>query len=325
VEPQSGALFHRWQHVRSFNRDRLAAMLKPFGLNEVVVHEIDFKKEIFAAINKATADAGNIFDLMRPVYFNSRPNLAGVFSKGESSFSVDKVPCNVSMTTVVEVPSDVRLGTPNRWPVTTLPPAWMTYEGESCFVYPLDFIAPFDDVEHPDASVIRLFEDGLQLGPPHASHDEVRRLGAGHYSHWEGKLYFSSSDGSDPRVNGRRYEVRAPGLGAAGDPKSWPSITLSAASLQPEGASCFVCGLDAIELWDDERHTAASMIRLYEDGQLLGPPHASHEEIRRSGGGRYSHWEGRLYFSSSDGSDPRTNGRRYEVRAPLWTRPSVQS
>jgi hypothetical protein len=47
------------------------------------------------------------------------------------------------------------------------------------------------------------------------------------------------------------------------------------------------------------------------DGQLLGPPHASHEEIRRSGGGRYSHWEGRLYFSSSDGSDPRTNGRRY--------------
>ena len=31
------------------------------------------------------------------------------------------------------------------------------------------------------------------------------------------------------------------------------------------------------------------------------------------GGGRFSHWGDQLYFSTSDGSDPRGNGRIYEV------------
>src|SRR5208337_3671891 len=116
VEPQSGALFHRWQHVRAFDRGSLAAMLKPFGLNEVLIHEIDFRKEIFAAVNKATAGVGNIFGAMRPVYFNSAPNLAGVFSKGASPFKVDNVPCNVTIATVADVPPDVLLGAPDGWP-----------------------------------------------------------------------------------------------------------------------------------------------------------------------------------------------------------------
>lgn len=52
-----------------------------------------------------------------------------------------------------------------------------------------------------------LLEDGRPLGPAHAVHDEVRRLGAGRYSHWAGSLWFSTSDGSDPNANGRRYTV----------------------------------------------------------------------------------------------------------------------
>ena len=58
-----------------------------------------------------------------------------------------------------------------------------------------------------------------------------------------------------------------------------------------------------------------SKLLLYEEDRLLGPAHAEHEEIRRKGGGRYSHWESNLYFSTSDGSDPNTNGRRYTV---IW-------
>jgi 2-polyprenyl-3-methyl-5-hydroxy-6-metoxy-1,4-benzoquinol methylase len=212
VEPQSSALFHRWQHVRAFNRGSLAAMPKPFGLNEVLIHEIDFRKEIFAAVNKATAGVGNIFGARRPVYFSSHPNLAGVFSKGACPFKVDKVPCNVSITAVASVSPDVLLGAPDGWPAITLPRTWITQEGGSCFACALETVELWDDEDHPAASVIRLHEDGLQLGPPHASHDEIRRSGGGRYSHWKGSLYFSSSDGSDPRVNGRRYEVRAPVL-----------------------------------------------------------------------------------------------------------------
>jgi len=34
----------------------------------------------------------------------------------------------------------------------------------------------------------------------------------GGYSHWKSKLYFSSSDGSDPNKNGRIYKIVIKGL-----------------------------------------------------------------------------------------------------------------
>ncbi|WP_298332950.1 transglutaminase-like domain-containing protein [Asticcacaulis sp.] len=62
---------------------------------------------------------------------------------------------------------------------------------------------------------------------------------------------------------------------------------------------------------DDIKATKRSGLLLLEDGFPLGPPHSGHQDIRENGGGQYSHWKGYLLFSSSDGSDPRTNGRRY--------------
>ena len=62
-----------------------------------------------------------------------------------------------------------------------------------------------------------------------------------------------------------------------------------------------------------------SPVRLCEDGKMMGPPHASHAEIREKGAGRYSLWTGGwLYFSASDVTDPNTNGRRYRVVTPPW-------
>ncbi|CAN5249933.1 hypothetical protein BH09PSE2_BH09PSE2_02220 [soil metagenome] len=58
---------------------------------------------------------------------------------------------------------------------------------------------------------------------------------------------------------------------------------------------------------------SASRLELWEDGQLLGPRHAQHGAIVSEGGGIYSHWLHWMRFSSSDGSDPNTNGGRYEV------------
>ena len=60
-----------------------------------------------------------------------------------------------------------------------------------------------------------------------------------------------------------------------------------------------------------------SPLRLLEDGTELGPGHAIHATIQNSGDGRYSFWLGVVYFATSDGSDPNTNGRVYAVeRAP---------
>lgn len=57
---------------------------------------------------------------------------------------------------------------------------------------------------------------------------------------------------------------------------------------------------------------------LFEDGLALPAPGTLHDEIRRSGGGRYSMWPGGIYFSSSDAADPRTGGHVYHVLVPPY-------
>jgi hypothetical protein len=80
---------------------------------------------------------------------------------------------------------------------------------------------PSDSSEDKRRSQLRLWENETQLGPRHALHDAIENEGAGRYSHWGGGLIFSTSDGSDPNTNGRRYAVslgapatRAVGLGS---------------------------------------------------------------------------------------------------------------
>ena len=61
-------------------------------------------------------------------------------------------------------------------------------------------------------------------------------------------------------------------------------------------------------------HKRPSSAVVLEDGRPLpGPANALHDDIRHVGGGRFSFWYDYVYFSASDNSDPRTNGRRYEI------------
>lgn len=63
-----------------------------------------------------------------------------------------------------------------------------------------------------------------------------------------------------------------------------------------------------------------SDVLLYEDGKLLGPAHSPLYEIAMLGHGRYMHWNhdySAIAFSSSDGTDPRTNGRTYWTERPV--------
>lgn len=59
-------------------------------------------------------------------------------------------------------------------------------------------------------SELRLFEDGVELGPRRTAHRDIRELGSGRYSHWQRNIHFSTTDGSDPRTNGRIYEFESP-------------------------------------------------------------------------------------------------------------------
>jgi SAM-dependent methyltransferase len=59
--------------------------------------------------------------------------------------------------------------------------------------------------------------------------------------------------------------------------------------------------------------SSGSPLLLFEDGQYLGPAHASLQFVRRVGRGWYSHQGDRLYFSTPDNTDPNRNGRTYSV------------
>jgi hypothetical protein len=69
---------------------------------------------------------------------------------------------------------------------------------------------PTDSMGSPMSSNLTMFEDGHALGPWHSLHAGIMEKGQGRYSHWDGSIIFSSTDGTDPRTNGRTYSIKAP-------------------------------------------------------------------------------------------------------------------
>ena len=95
------------------------------------------------------------------------------------------------------------------------------------------------------------------------------------------------------------------------------------------GRSSFSVGQERYGLFDDltdsEESPHRSPIEMYENDKRLGPAHSSQEDIVALGRGRFSHWKKNgttLYWSSSDGSDPNTNGRAYWVVKPAARAPN---
>jgi SAM-dependent methyltransferase len=92
-----------------------------------------------------------------------------------------------------------------------------THGGGHCWVTPMPAGVPAGDgIDDNERSCVVLLEDGVPLGPAHAHHAVIRSQGGGGFSHWGDTLFFSTSDNSDPRDNGRRYAVSVPDADAMG-------------------------------------------------------------------------------------------------------------
>jgi len=65
------------------------------------------------------------------------------------------------------------------------------------------------------ASAVRIFENGKEIGPAHSIHSDIRSKGNGRFSHWGTNLYLSASDNTDPRTNGRKYTYSVGGTTVA--------------------------------------------------------------------------------------------------------------
>lgn len=90
-------------------------------------------------------------------------------------------------------------------------------------------------------------------------------------------------------------------------------VRLDPTRMRADGGLGWAVGRLPLPLGDDEWRPRRSRLVLTEDGKEMRPGHSLHNDIRRLGGGRYSHWGSTLFFSTSDGSDPRHNNRRYQV------------
>lgn len=91
-------------------------------------------------------------------------------------------------------------------------------------------------------------------------------------------------------------------------------LSLDPSQIQPEKGLAFAYQAPHLESEADMTDQATrSPYFLMEDGKPLAPAHAIHDDIRNNGKGRWSHWRQNIYFSSSDGSDPRQNKRKYTL------------
>jgi SAM-dependent methyltransferase len=88
-------------------------------------------------------------------------------------------------------------------------------------------------------------------------------------------------------------------------------FNLDGKAMQHNDENCWTIEVDDGALGDSQETPFASVLELYEDYLPLGPRHAQHDNIRRRGRGRFSHWGSTLFFSSSDNSDPTRNNRCY--------------
>lgn len=181
-------------------------------------------------------------------------------------------------------------------------------------------------------SKVVVYENGVRLPDSgrHAYHTDIDNLGRGRYSHWNTTdssdrvtgqyLYFSTSDNSDPRTNGRVYTY-----GIERD-ESHPCGHIHANLASSVGGYAYILPMPAgTPMGDSNPENIPSTLELYENGVRLQGAHSSHSDIINFGQGRFSHWYNGsgnyIYFSSSDGTDPRTNGRIYSFGGPSCSRP----
>jgi len=185
-----------------------------------------------------------------------------------------------------------------------------------------DHVPRGDTSEEPGRSRLQLLEDGVPLGPAHALHSEIADKGRGYYSHWGEELFFSTSDDTDPRTNGRAYNLLLPARDALGSAATVGQKTLRLITYFEalEGHAFFSRLPPGWAEGNTAEEPGRSRLQVFEDGFPLGPAHAPHSDIAGVGGGRYSHWGDRLSLSTSDNSDPRTNGREYHVLVTQHTR-----
>jgi hypothetical protein len=102
-------------------------------------------------------------------------------------------------------------------------------------------------------------------------------------------------------------------------PESLAAIPLLAPFEKQNGYAWHIRLSQFAHFSDDLNYPYRSSLLLVENGQTLSQRHALYDDICLKGCGRYSHWQDYLIFSTSDNTNPNTNGRTYEIKFRFCT------
>jgi hypothetical protein len=133
-------------------------------------------------------------------WFGARIALAALASCAGVSCSREQPPPRTAAVVLTPAP-------PPRAGQLSLDSSKMVFvDGYAWYVeLPSEWASGSDDLGHLERSTLILTEDDEPLGPRHVPGDVIRNTGQGAYSHWASRLYFSTSDNTDPTRNGRSY------------------------------------------------------------------------------------------------------------------------
>lgn len=102
------------------------------------------------------------------------------------------------------------------------------------------------------------------------------------------------------------------------------TIPIAGSAVQAEQGNAFVVRVSPgliVRLSDDQFARFQGASELTEDAHVLGPGRQMHQSIRERGGGLFALNSPFLRFSTSDGSDPRNNGRSYQLKTTFLPSP----
>lgn len=103
--------------------------------------------------------------------------------------------------------------------------------------------------------------------------------------------------------------------GAACCPKG-QTIVLAPPLSQLEGYAYKVLVPELSDLGDMAGSTRSPAV-ICEGDHVMGPGHTPFAEVVQKGFGRFSHYNNQVVFSSSDNTDPNSNGRQYKIVIPF--------
>lgn len=126
------------------------------------------------------------------------------------------VPASLSETTLSNVVVDNSLATTSTSTVYTVNLNGLVADGTYGYHLGYPLSQNGDSNTSPTASTLRLFEDGIELNPAHSTYNDICNYGKGRFVHWGTKLYFSSSDNTNPATNGRKYTYTMGGIPTTG-------------------------------------------------------------------------------------------------------------